>query len=252
MLHLLKRHPFAMDAFFRRTLVLTYAFPAAALEPLLAPGLTLDTEGGYGFLAIAMVQTEGLRPAGLPVWAGTSFFLSGYRIFTRLARGGGSLRGLQILRSYADRRSMAVSANLFTHYNYRVCRARISERQGEIEYSLRTADGSADLDVVARPWSSDNACPPFGAPFADAKSARRFAGPLPYTFSYEPETHSMIRVRGVREHWDPQPVTAQVARNTFLDWGPLRGGGGALAAAFTVERVDYRWQRGVRQELEVE
>ena len=248
MLHLLKRHHFVMDAYFRRSLVLTYAFPAAELEPLLEPGLTLDTEAGYGFLAIAMVETERLRPAGLPACFGARFFLSGYRIFTRLGGGRGSLRGLQILRSYADRRPMVIGANLLTHYRYRHCRARITEQSGGLHYSVRTADGAADLDVVARPGASLETG--FGAPFTDAKSARRFAGPLPYTFSYEPETHSLIRVRGVRQHWDPQPVTAQVTRNAFLDWEPLRGAGGALAAAFTVESVDYRWERGVRETLE--
>ena len=53
-------------AFFRHCLVLTYAFPERVLAPLLAPGLTLDTWQGLGFLAIAMVQTEGLRPVGVP------------------------------------------------------------------------------------------------------------------------------------------------------------------------------------------
>ncbi len=62
MLHLLKRHPFSVRAFFRQSLVLTYAFPSDILQPLLPPGLALDTYGEYGFLAIAMVQTERLHP----------------------------------------------------------------------------------------------------------------------------------------------------------------------------------------------
>jgi hypothetical protein len=69
MLHLLKRHPFSVEAFFSQSLVLTYAFPSGVLRPLLPPGLVLDTYGEYGFLAIAMVQTERLRPSfRLPLW----------------------------------------------------------------------------------------------------------------------------------------------------------------------------------------
>ena len=64
MLHLLRRHPLPVRAFFRHCLVLTYAFPERVLVPLLPPGLTLDSYQGLGFLAIAMVQTEGLRPLG--------------------------------------------------------------------------------------------------------------------------------------------------------------------------------------------
>jgi Uncharacterized conserved protein (COG2071) len=93
MLHLLKRHPLAIQAYFEWVLVLTYALPESALRPRLTPGLALDTFQGCGFLAIALVQTRALRPAGLPAALGQDFFLSGYRIFTRLAVGGRSLRG---------------------------------------------------------------------------------------------------------------------------------------------------------------
>src|SRR5262245_12666411 len=83
MLHALQRHPFAVEAFFERSLVLTYALPAAILAPMVGPGLEVDTYDKWGFLAIAMVQTRDLRPRGLPTWLGQNFFLSGYRIFTR-------------------------------------------------------------------------------------------------------------------------------------------------------------------------
>lgn len=77
MLHLLRRHIFPVTAFFRKSLVLTYAFPPKILEPLLLPGLTLDTFRGYGFLAIALVQTEGLRPSFMPSACGSDFLLGG-------------------------------------------------------------------------------------------------------------------------------------------------------------------------------
>src|SRR5215218_9000139 len=100
MLHWLKRHPIPIRAFFRHCLVLTYAYPEALLRPLLPRGLTVDTYRGLGFVAIAMVQTEGLRPVGAPAALGQDFFLTGYRIFSRFrTRSGRSLRGLRILRS---------------------------------------------------------------------------------------------------------------------------------------------------------
>ena len=66
MLHLLKRHPISISAFFRHSLVLTYALPPEILAPLLPKGLVLDLFQGHAFLAIAMVQTERLRPSFLP------------------------------------------------------------------------------------------------------------------------------------------------------------------------------------------
>lgn len=103
MLSKLRRHPLAVQAHFRYSLVLTYAYPEELLKPLLSRGLQLDTYNGYGFLAIALVQTERLRPVGMPSVFGRDFFLSGYRIFTRFRLPNGKiLRGLQILRSDAD------------------------------------------------------------------------------------------------------------------------------------------------------
>src|SRR3954452_15467041 len=117
----LRRHPFAVEAFFRWSLVLAYALPARALRSLLPEGLQVDTYDEWGFLAIALVQTENLRPKGFPSVLGRNFFLSGYRVFARFERPGKqTLRGLRILRSDTDRRAMVTFGNLFTHYGYRL------------------------------------------------------------------------------------------------------------------------------------
>ena len=252
MLHLLKRHPLAVTAFFRRSLVLTYAFPSQLLQPLLPPGLLLDSYHGFGFLAIAMVQTERLRPSFLPAALGRDFFLSGYRIFARLA-GGASLRGLRILRSDADSRWMVAAGNLLTHYHYRLCRASVAEQAGEVEIHIRTPRREADLDVVARIGTNPAEPPaalPAGSPFANQKDARRFAGPMPYTFDYEPQTHSIVRIHGVRSQWNPQPVEVEVAQASFLQREPFRQAQAVLASAFYLSNVPYRWERGVRIPLE--
>src|SRR4029450_2189263 len=112
-MYLLQRHLLPFKAHFESSLVLAYALPASVLEPFLAPGLVLDTYKGFGFLAIALVQTRNLRPAFLPSPMGISFFLSGYRIFTRYrTQTGLTLRGLRILRSDTSRSSMRLFGNL--------------------------------------------------------------------------------------------------------------------------------------------
>jgi len=83
MMAALHRHPIAIDAHFDDCLTLVYAVPAAALRAFLPPGLELETIDGNGFVAIALVQTRGLRPSALPAAAGRDFFLAGYRVFTR-------------------------------------------------------------------------------------------------------------------------------------------------------------------------
>ena len=245
MLHWLKRHPIPVSAYFRHSLVLTYAFPPHILAPLLPGGLVPDTFRGYAFLAIALVQTQDLRPSFLPAGTGHDFFLSGYRIFARLRSGTMSRRGLKILRSDTDRRLMVCAGNLLTHYNYRLCRARLEEQSGEIRWTIQTPRSEADLEVVAR-LESEPAPLPGGSPFDNLAEARRFAGPLPYTFDYEQETGSIIAIRAVRQHWDPRPVAVEVRRNTFLEREPFSRVAPILANAFHVESVPYQWLRGTR------
>jgi hypothetical protein len=240
----LKRHPFGVEAFFRRSLVLTFAAPRSALTDLVGPGLELDTYGEWGFLAIALVQTEGLRPRGLPRWLGRDFFLSGYRIFTRFGRPAQpALRGLRILRSDTDRRLMASLGNLFTHYNYRVAEVQLTTNPERLEIVIRTPGGEADLEVVAN-LSSIPAALPEGSPFRSMADARKFAGPLPFTFSYDARLGKMVVIKGVRKVWDPQPIGVEVRRSTFLESPRFASAGFRLANAFYLEGVPYAWKSG--------
>ena len=245
MLLALRRHPLPIEAFFRHSLVLTFAFPEALLEPLLFPGLTLDTYEGNGFLAIALVATEKLRPAGLPAFLGRRFFLSGYRIFSRFRRADKKvLRGLRILRSDADSRFMVWAGNRLTHYNYRLCTQTTHSTDDTLDITVRTPGAEADLEV--RAFRKEHfTTPPPGSPFPDLDTARRFAGPLPFTFNHEPQTGSLVIVQGVRDNWHPQPVRVEIAQCTFLNQAPFNQVPPRLANAFLLENIPYRWERGV-------
>jgi hypothetical protein len=245
MLHLLKRHPIPISAFFRHSLVLTYALPPETLEPLLPKGLVLDLFRGHAFLAIALVQTERLRPSFLPAVMGQDFFLSGYRIFTRLDNAAQSKRGLRILRSDTDHRRMVYAGNLLTHYNYRLCEADLKTTSEELHWTIRTPQAEADIEVVAHVTDGPRSLPD-GSPFSNLTEARRFAGPLPYTFDYEEATDSIIGIRAIRQQWEPRPVAVDVRRNTFLEHEPFLGARPILANAFYVHDVPYRWEQGRR------
>jgi hypothetical protein len=244
-LHRLKRHPFAVTAFFRHSLVLTYALPCDILRPLLPAGLMLDTFRDFGFVAIAMVQTEALRPAFVPRVFGQDFFLAGYRIFARFQSASGRrLRGLRILRSDTDRRAMVRFGNLLTHYQYRLASVGLRHDERSFEIEIATPHAEADLHVIAHIDQTPSDLP-VGSPFADWHQARLFAGPLPFTFDYEPETESIVMIEGVRENWKPCPVQVEVLKNTFFESAFFCGAQPVLASAFHVENTPYRWKRGV-------
>ena len=243
----LRRHPIPIEAHFRDCLTLTFALPEDVLKPLLPPGLELETVDGQGFVAVALVQTEDLRPAHAPHAVGRDFFLAGYRIFARFRTASGRrLRGLRILRSDTDRPrwwSQAISSRTTTTV---AVPQRCAFSQERIDVSVRTADGRGDLDVSARP--GDRRCRR-ARRSRSIRAARRFAGPLPFTFDYEPETHTIVAIQASRANWRPEPVAVDVRRIAFFEQPPFCGCRPRLAAAFHVSNIDYRWHRGVRHAL---
>jgi len=253
MLYKLKRHPLLIRAHFKFTLVLTYAFPGAVLRPLLPPGLTLDvTSTDIGFLAIALVETDHMRPDFLPAWAGSNFFLSGYRIFSRFqSNNGHNLRGLRILRSDTDSAMMAMAGNLLTHYQYQHSKIKRSRNGNTQTISVESPDGKADLELEAD-LAGPEVLPP-GSCFADKREALKFAGPLPFTFNYESETNSIVRVEGVREEWHPRLITVDVKKATYFDQPPFAGAEGGnknLVSAFYLEDIPYYWKPGVVEKVQ--
>jgi len=254
MLHLLKRHPIAVEARFAYTLVLTYALPADVLKPLLFPGLSLDTfrvsgeAAGeeLGFVAIAMVETKGLRPKGLPEFAGQDFFLTGYRIFVRYKTAAGkTLRGLRILRSDTDKPLMSVVGNLFTHYNYELASVRRKRSNDRLSIKVFTPSGKGNLEVdgIIGSGEVDAALPPT-SPFSTIKEARKFEGPMPFTFDFEKETNSILMVEGVRQDWRPRNIGVDVKTVEFFNHPPFRGCEPRLASAFFIENIPYWWKPG--------
>jgi hypothetical protein len=234
---LLQRHPFAVEARLERTTVLTYAAPASLLQALLPAPLALDSFEDSGFVAVALVQTRALRPRGLPAWLGQDFFLIGYRIFVRYTTPAGKrLRGLYILHSQTDRR-MALLGNLMTSYRY----ARIDIGQNLRGPRTHIHSAAAGLDIVVERGVGEELPLPAGSPFASWQQARRFAGPLPFTFSVHPPGRVLI-VEGVRETWRPEPVRVEAARVPLL--AELGLGAARLASAFTIEDIPYHWKKG--------
>lgn len=235
----LQTHPFAVRAFFERSLVVTFAFPTERVRALLPPYLSPDTwHDDWAFAAVAVVQTRALRPVGWPAALGTDFRLVGYRLFARYhTRGGKRLRGLYVLKSQTDRRRMTLLGNLFTHYGYET--APITLRATVDELAVAFADAEIVVDLPA----ADVPVPlPPDSPFADWHEARRFAGPLPFTFAYHAPARSVVVVEGVREFWQPAPVA--VRHCCIPGLAALGLAGGVLASAFYVHDIPYRWQRG--------
>jgi hypothetical protein len=240
MFSFLKNHPFAVEAFFKSSLVLTFAAPKEKIQTLIPEFLELDTfNDRWAFIAVAMVQTNNLRPKGFPEILGNDFFLIGYRVFVRFTnKSGKNLRGLYILKSETNKKRMEFFGNIFTHYNYTTTDINQNSKNGITEiYS-----NNSGFKVRIENSSDENIPLPAGSPFTDWKEARRFAGPLPFTFTYNPANKKVLIIEGVRENWKPMPV--KVIDHSFPFIENLKLNDVALANAFIIRNIPYYWKKG--------
>lgn len=235
----LKNHPFAVEADFDSSLVLTFAVPIAELKDRIPECLELDTfQDQWAFIAIAMVQTKNLRPKGFPKFFGNDFFLIGYRIFVRYTNiAGKRLRGLYILRSETDKKKMEYLGNFFTHYKYTT--TDISQHTDGGYKTIRSIKSNFELVTEL---TDDEVPIPAGSPFTDWKEARRFAGPLPHTFTYHQEDKTVLIIEGVRKDWKPEPVKVKSYYFEFLHSLSLKNV--ILANAFEIRNISYYWKKG--------
>lgn len=239
MLSFLKNHPFAVEAFFESSTVLTFAIPKEELLHLIPECLTLDTfNDRFAFIAVAMVQTKSLRPKGFPKICGNDFFLIGYRVFVRYTTNTGKkLRGLYILKSETDKKKMEFLGNIFTHYNYSTTDILQSKKEDVTKIISTISNFEIEIkmgnEIISLPEKS---------PFSDWKEARKFAGPLPFTFTYNETTKEVLIIEGVREHWQPSPISIINYRFAFLD--ALRLNDVQLANAFVIKNIPYHWKKG--------
>lgn len=235
----LKNHPFAVEAFFDSSIVLTFAVPKEQVLGLIPECLELDTfQDKWAFFAVAMVQTRNLRPKGFPKCMGNDFFLIGYRIFVRYTNTAGKrLRGLYILKSETDKKKMEFLGNVFTHYNYTT--TDISVKIDDGLKAIRSQNSKFEILIEQ---SEDEIHIPDGSPFTDWKDARKFAGPLPHTFTFNKENGTVLIIEGVRQNWKPAPIKIKSYSIDFINSLKLKNV--VLANAFEITNIPYYWKKG--------
>jgi hypothetical protein len=134
---------------------------------------------------------------------------------------------------------MEFFGNMFTHYNYSTTDIRHVKNHDYTEISSRRSDFNIKFQ-----FSADPVLPlPGGSPFNSWKEARRFAGPLPFTFTYQADQENVLVIEGVRENWEPKPL--KVIDHHFGFLNTLDLGEAQLANAFIIQNIPYYWKKGM-------
>lgn len=238
-----RRHPLAMSTRFRDATVTTFAFPASVVQRLVPSQLRLEVRDGLGFVAVALVDMDGLRPSRLPAWAGSDAVFVGYRVFVRAVLEDGRVRrGLKVIRTDVDRVHLLVGTRLLTRYDTGLIAASWERDGDDQRVRARSRWRGSELEVATRRDRPQS--PPADSPFDRWEDAAPFSGPLPWTFAPTGQTDSVVAVKGVRSTWNPQPVTVLSHHVALFEQPPFAGHAPIVAAAFHVADVDYRWTPG--------
>lgn len=239
----LKDHPFAIEAYFDFSLVFTFAISVNDAKKLIPTFLEPDTfNNEHAFIAVAMVKTKNLRPKGFPEWFGRNFFLTGYRVFVRYHNQHHKhLRGLYILKSETDSKWMSVMGNIFSSYKYETGTIQVEEFNKEIK--INSTDLGINAHIIR---GNENTLLPASSPFTNWQEARKFAGPLPFTFTAANANKSVLIIEGVRNHWQPMPVIVLNADFKFINDIKIPC---TLANAFIIDKVPYYWKKGRKEML---
>lgn len=132
---------------------------------------------------------------------------------------------------------MAFLGNIFTKYSYTTTDIN-HERTNDI-LSINSTQSNFSLTIQ----KTDEAIAlPNNSPFENWAAARRFAGPLPFTFTYNAQNKTVLIIEGLRENWTPKPLKVLNYNFEFLNTMNLQNI--VLANAFIIENIPYHWKKG--------
>ncbi|MGE0709577.1 MAG: YqjF family protein [Planctomycetota bacterium] len=191
-----------LSAEWRRLCLLTFAVEPARLEPLLPPGLALDTRDGQAFVSLVAFDFLRTRVLGVP-WPGYRDFPEiNLRFYVR----EGERRGVAFVRELVPKRLIAWLARLL--YNEPYLRAPMQSshtRAGDelvVEHRLWMGGREQRLRVTA------GATPSLQDPASTAHFFKE------HTWGYGTSRRGrLVRYEVRHPHWETYPV-----RDVALEW----------------------------------
>ena len=132
---------------------------------------------------------------------------------------------------------MEFFGNIFTHYNYTTTDIEQTKRE-----NLKKIKSTQSKFEITIELTEDEISLPENSPFTEWKDARKFAGPLPHTFTVNRKNKTILTILGVRQNWKPKPVKVESYYFDFLNQLKLQNI--VLASAFEVKNIPYSWEKG--------
>ena len=107
-----------LTAHWRELLLLNFAVPVTAIEPLVPPGTEPDLYEGRAYISVVGFRFQNARLFGVPIPAHTRFDEINLRFYVRRIVSDGIRRAVVFVREIVSRRAVALTANWLYHENY--------------------------------------------------------------------------------------------------------------------------------------
>ena len=233
--------PFPVKAWFDFFVVLFFSIDKDNTLKLIPTPLALDTHNDKALFAVAIVNTKQFRPAFLPKWMGMDFNLVGYRFLTTWQTPEGKqIRGLKIIKSQTNQKFMKILGDKLTQYQF-----NYNPIQVKTEDSLVTIEGNG-INIKLKIHEEPSLTPlPQNSIFENWTYARKFAGPLLYTFEVNEFKKQLTITEGTRKNWTPKPIEVISFDLDFLKEEKIKNLNPILSAAFMVRNIPYSWKKAV-------
>ena len=222
----------------KRRLLINYRVDPSVAQRLLPPPFQPKLHEGQAMAGICLIRLEGIRPRRFPRLAGLSSENAAHRIAVTWEDEQGAHEGVYIPRR--DTGSLVnhlAGGRLFPGEHQRA-RFRILDEDGRIALHMRSADGSVDIDLVARTARRLST----GSSFASTDDASAFfeSGSLGYS-----ATRYGRRLDGVALHmasWKVEPLDVEHVRSSyFADPNRFPVGSIAFDCGLIMRDIRHEW-----------
>jgi len=230
-----RTNPFTMRGHLRRCWLFTWRTPKADACALLPAPLEPVTRGGFAFWNVVVCEMRAMRPAPLPAAIGLGYWHVAYRLHARVRLESGEIvEGLYFVRSDCDRSLVTVAGNLLTDFRFHTARVAVHADGAAIEGRINASGGDAHFRLGdAKPALTT------GSPFTSVAEAAEFLKYKPCAIA--PSTDGLINVvRVTRREADWRYRIVTVVES---DWDFLSGREIAPEVCYSIEPIDYQWER---------
>lgn len=229
-----------IEGVIRRRILVNYRVDPSAISPLLPSGLRPKLHHGWAIAGICLIRLERIHPRILPIPFGHSSENAAHRVAVTWTDDEGDMHnGVFIPRRDSDSLiNQWIGGRLFPGQHH-AARFRVSDRDGHIDFSMRSNDGEVEIRLSGRESPDFSADSTF-ATLAEASSFFR-EGEDGYSSRDDSSTLDGVRLR-IKE-WQVTPLSVEnVASSFFDDRSRFPAGSVHFDCALLMRNLVHEWR----------